>query len=177
MTSPNAVGRADLAGAVAAREVADHAYHRVAHTGDRSGTLKTRLDDARHLVILAMAVRRWAVISELAAGASVEEVAEALGLNVATVRAQFGVALAAMADQLGAGDLDPDLLGDQTTGSGADAHPESTADAVDLWLLRHIGVSAGALDDVAGVLDRFVQLHAEPWDETVPDPVSRALHA
>lgn len=156
--SPQA--RALLAAAAAAREVADLAYLVAASVDDvdEEGS-RQRVEQARTLVIRAMAVRRWRVIAELLGGASWEDVAAALNLNIATTKAQFEETV----DRLlvGNGSTFPDpstgvrLLRDDVPGTHLDTDPEGTAAALDAWLARHASDFPGELGD--------------------PGPVTRAL--
>ena len=136
MISP--VAQALLSLAAAARTTADLAVGMALDVDnlDPDG-MGPRIQAARELGMAALTVRRWRIIAELLAGADLDAVAEELDLSPLSVRATFGAAVDAMRAPVPAGQLNPQMLGDDTPGSRHDPDPWGTAEQLDGWLRRH----------------------------------------
>lgn len=144
--------RARLAFAVAGREASDYFRGQV---GDAATPMLPgeRIRSARRGVALAITAVDRAVLCELLAGTSWEEVAVALGVPEAFARQKYERTFALWSADLPAEGMDATLYGDFTIGLRQDGDPEGTAETLDLWYARH----------------------SEPWDENSSRPVSRVL--
>jgi hypothetical protein len=91
-----------------------------------------RIRNARRLRLLAMSVLDRAVLTELADGASWDEVAFALGLDVAEAQRRY----VPVWEQWQEGDDDFDF-GDFSVGLSGDLDLAGTAEALDSWWQRH----------------------------------------
>lgn len=140
-----------MAFAVAAGEASDYARHLISSLpADRSAGDLIR--SARRLRILDLCVIDRAVIAERLAGASWEQIADALSLPVDETRRRHESACALWADTLDGPDRP---WAEGAVGTLDDAHLDTTASAVDVWFARH----------------------AEPWDDAPASPVTRAARA
>jgi hypothetical protein len=134
---------------VAAREVSDCAHHLVG-AASQDMPASERIRSARRLRLLTLEILDRTVIAELLAGATMDEVAEALLLDPETARGRYSDALELWAhpqdaEQRGPGEAgDPDVAG--------------TAAGIDRWWARHQDPSdprsSGDLTPVMGLLDK-----------------------
>jgi hypothetical protein len=103
--------------------------------GDLSTPMRRgeRIRNARRLRLLSISVLDRAVLTELADGADWDEVAFALGLEVAEARRRY----APVWDQWQAGEFEAEDFGDFGIGLTGDLDAAGTAEALDAWWQRH----------------------------------------
>lgn len=129
--------RAELATASAARDASDFARG-IAAEVTTTRPPAARIREARELRLLALAVLDRAVVLELIAGTSWEDVSEALMLPLEETIRRYGPTVHAFRDGSPIAVPSTIITSDSASGLPMDTDPEGTAAAIDQWLDRHL---------------------------------------